>query len=270
PAQPPGQPPASPGTQGPPTIEQVARGEGELRRGDRGPAVLELQRKLNRAGYPVVEDGVFGQETENAVKQFQRDNYLADSGRVGKTTWERLLAAPPVETGSAAPGTQAFPVNVPYQGPAGGQLFGASRDGGSRRHAGLDLTPPINIQGQSSSFPIFAWKAGVVDQSTGRANFGIVRIRHDDGMMSRYLHNTDTVVSTNTRVNAGQRIALMGGRGGSSNSDYVPHLHIEIYNSSGTAIDPKPILLDGSNNPRGGLIVYSHSQYGRPRSTYQA
>lgn len=54
----------------------------ELKFGDRGPEVLQLQRDLNAMGFPIKEDGVFGNtrtgedETGDALEMWQRENRL--------------------------------------------------------------------------------------------------------------------------------------------------------------------------------------------------
>ena len=53
----------------------------------RGGAVMLLQKVLG--GLSV--DGIFGQNTENAVKKFQENNNLTVDGIVGKNTWTKLL-----------------------------------------------------------------------------------------------------------------------------------------------------------------------------------
>jgi peptidoglycan L-alanyl-D-glutamate endopeptidase CwlK len=62
-----------------------------LRFGDRGARVQELQRLLVHAGNQfVVVDGVFGAQTEAAVKQFQREHGLVSDGIVGPLTLNQL------------------------------------------------------------------------------------------------------------------------------------------------------------------------------------
>lgn len=58
-----------------------------LRRGDRGDDV-----RLAQAAVGAKVDGVFGPNTEAAVKQFQRDNGLVADGIVGPRTWEVILS----------------------------------------------------------------------------------------------------------------------------------------------------------------------------------
>ena len=56
-----------------------------IKRGDKGPNVKLLQRKLN-----LKDDGIFGPLTEEAVKEFQKANGLVVDGIVGNNTWSKL------------------------------------------------------------------------------------------------------------------------------------------------------------------------------------
>ena len=63
-----------------------------LQRGDRGPTVRVLQERLTSARFtcdPV--DGIFGPDTERAVRAFQDSRCLDVDGRVGLQTWTALL-----------------------------------------------------------------------------------------------------------------------------------------------------------------------------------
>jgi len=62
-----------------------------LRRGDKKSGVLILQKLLLSYLYPITSlDGVFGPETERAVKAFQTENGLTADGIVGRNTWQAL------------------------------------------------------------------------------------------------------------------------------------------------------------------------------------
>ena len=62
-----------------------------LKINDKGIYVLVLQDALNAIGYNTYElDGIFKEQTLNAVKQFQSDNALASDGIVGCATWTLL------------------------------------------------------------------------------------------------------------------------------------------------------------------------------------
>ena len=68
-----------------------------LRRGSVGEDVRTIERQLNRIGrnYPAIPaitrlDGVFGPETESAVRTFQQIFSLDADGVVGKATWYKI------------------------------------------------------------------------------------------------------------------------------------------------------------------------------------
>lgn len=69
-----------------------------LRRGSTGPNVVVVQTSLNRVGqnYPAIPkispvDGIFGSQTENAVRRFQEIFGLTPDGVVGRATWYALV-----------------------------------------------------------------------------------------------------------------------------------------------------------------------------------
>ena len=59
-----------------------------LKKGSKDPAVRDLQEALRALGYDLgAVDGVFGANTENAVKQFQQAREIPVDGVVGRVTW---------------------------------------------------------------------------------------------------------------------------------------------------------------------------------------
>jgi hypothetical protein len=60
--------------------------------GDRGPAVVDLQRALNARGEKLVADGVFGVATRAALKAFQAASGLKADGVAGAETLAKLGA----------------------------------------------------------------------------------------------------------------------------------------------------------------------------------
>ena len=59
-----------------------------LKKGSTDPAVKDLQEALKTLGFdPGPIDGVFGGQTENAVKQFQQAKEIPVDGVVGRVTW---------------------------------------------------------------------------------------------------------------------------------------------------------------------------------------
>ena len=65
-----------------------------IRNGARGNFVYLLQFILNQNGFNLTVDGVFGKNTETAVRTFQTTNSIVSDGIVGQTTWRYLLTLP--------------------------------------------------------------------------------------------------------------------------------------------------------------------------------
>jgi peptidoglycan hydrolase-like protein with peptidoglycan-binding domain len=62
-----------------------------LKKGSRGSEVQILQRKLTSLGYNTKGvDGIFGANTDQAVRQFQKAHHLAVDGIVGPATKKAL------------------------------------------------------------------------------------------------------------------------------------------------------------------------------------
>jgi peptidoglycan hydrolase-like protein with peptidoglycan-binding domain len=56
--------------------------------------IVAAQRALVKLGYgPIKVDGVFGQETRQAIERFERDRRLAPTGELGTRTARELTAA---------------------------------------------------------------------------------------------------------------------------------------------------------------------------------
>ena len=104
-------------------------------------------------------------------------------------------------------------------------LFG-SRWG--RAHEGIDIAGSIGT-------PIYALTDAVVEESGPATGYGLwVVLRHTDGTQSVYGHVNRTFVKEGEKIRAGEEIAEIGNRGYSTG----PHLHLEIWSSDGTKINP--------------------------------
>ena len=80
-----------------PQLQDASRSAPSLRRGSNGPGVGELQSLLADIGFALTvslgkgqPDGVYGAETEKAVKDFQRGNGLLVDGIAGRETINAL------------------------------------------------------------------------------------------------------------------------------------------------------------------------------------
>jgi hypothetical protein len=95
-----------------PTLAIASQALASLRLGDRGDAVRDLQDKLN-----VSADGVFGQDTEDAVLLYQADQGLTRDGIAGEETL-RSLGLDPNSRGEVflgAPGSGSSSSDGPYR-----------------------------------------------------------------------------------------------------------------------------------------------------------
>ena len=62
-----------------------------VRYGARGKLTWIMQALLVVNGYNISVDGVYGDETKNALRSFQKDNKLSVDAVAGKATWAKLL-----------------------------------------------------------------------------------------------------------------------------------------------------------------------------------
>ena len=87
--------------------------------GSQGSDVTELQKLLNKnGGYNLAEDGIYGKNTDAAVRDWQKKSGLAVDGIVGDNTWGSLTGFKPIEqapistmgagTGATKPTTDGF------------------------------------------------------------------------------------------------------------------------------------------------------------------
>ncbi len=102
-----------------------------------------------------------------------------------------------------------------------------------RMHKGIDVANNVGT-------PIVAVQAGQV-QSSGWHDGGygyLVEIRHPDGTLTRYAHNSRLAVRAGDVVAQGQVISYMGSTGRSTG----PHLHFEVHPPGRGAVNPLQFL----------------------------
>ena len=82
----------------------MATTRNQLSYGSQGSDVTELQKLLNNHGYGLDEDGIFGENTKNAVTDFQQKKGLTVDGIVGTNTWGTLdgTYTPSTNTGTTS------------------------------------------------------------------------------------------------------------------------------------------------------------------------
>ncbi|NJL63311.1 MAG: peptidoglycan DD-metalloendopeptidase family protein [Methylacidiphilales bacterium] len=123
--------------------------------------------------------------------------------------------------------------NVAYIWPAKGVLTSGYGWRWGRMHKGLDVANSVGT-------PIYASAPGIVAKAGwSKGGYGIlVEIRHPDGSMTRYGHNSRVMVSEGQQVQQGDTIAAMGSTGFSTG----PHTHFEIHPSGKGAVNPIAML----------------------------
>jgi murein DD-endopeptidase MepM/ murein hydrolase activator NlpD len=95
-------------------------------------------------------------------------------------------------------------------------------------HGGIDIANSIGT-------PVLAASDGVVISAGPYAGYGnMVKIRHADGTLTLYGHNSAVLVDVGERVWAGDQIAKMGNTGNSTG----PHLHFEVLLNGTDRVDP--------------------------------
>ena len=120
----------------------------------------------------------------------------------------------------------------------GSSNFGAPRDGGARKHMGLDTDCTMNQD------ILFATDAVVTFAGTQGGYGKVVYAVAADGTETRYAHLNQIDVEKGDVVLAGDRVGGCGNTGPSvagPNGDGT-HLHFEVRPKGGNAIDPLPWL----------------------------
>ncbi|WP_460200874.1 peptidoglycan DD-metalloendopeptidase family protein [Scytonema sp. NUACC21] len=117
--------------------------------------------------------------------------------------------------------------------PAKGVLTSGYGPRWGRMHRGIDIA-------NATGTPIFAAADGVVERAGWNSGgYGyLVDIRHSDGSMTRYGHNSRILVQPGQQVQQGQQISAMGSTGFSTG----PHLHFEVHPTGKGAVNPIAFL----------------------------
>lgn len=123
-------------------------------------------------------------------------------------------------------------------------------------HKGMDFKTPVGTE-------VVSPKAGVVTRANWNwgANGNCIEIKHEDGVLAKYLHLSENRVNEGDRVSAGQVIALSGNTGHST----APHLHYQLDRGDKT-VDP----LDYHGTERRSLTAEQTAAMKRDVADWQA
>lgn len=139
----------------------------------------------------------------------------------------------------------AFPVKG-KSGKAIGSFFGDGRDGGSRRHEGVDIFA-------AKRTPVLAVSDGMVTRTpTGGLGGKTVWMAGKHGWNYYYAHLDSQVAQPGQIVREGDVLGLVGNTGNASKTSF--HLHFGIYVPGEGAVDPFPFINDTGKEPPEILI----------------
>lgn len=125
-----------------------------------------------------------------------------------------------------------FPVDTEREN-AVQSLFGGDRDGGARRHEGIDIFAPRGT-------PVIAAEAGRVNRVGDTPRGGKNVWVRGDQRSFYYAHLDSIAVSPGDSVARGEIIGTVGNTGNAVTTS--PHLHFGIYKFAQGAVDPLPLV----------------------------
>jgi peptidoglycan LD-endopeptidase LytH len=139
-------------------------------------------------------------------------------------------------------------LSFPVQGKTSKQIasyFGVPRDGGRRRHEGVDIFAPKGT-------PALASVSGVITQVRAGVNDlggNIVFLTDNERSQRLYYAHLDRFnVSIGQRVSVGDTVGFVGNTGNARTTG--PHLHFGIYTFGEGAVDPLPFVRLGTGPAR--------------------
>jgi murein DD-endopeptidase MepM/ murein hydrolase activator NlpD/SH3-like domain-containing protein len=129
-------------------------------------------------------------------------------------------------------------------------FFGVARDGGRRRHEGVDIFAPRGT-------PAVAAVDGTISNVTTNQLGGNVVFLADNERNIRlyYAHLDRWNVTNGQRVSIGDTVGFVGNTGNARTTG--PHLHFGIYEFGGGATDPLPFIRQGRGPARQVLMADS-------------
>ena len=208
--------------------------EFKARQGER--LIFQIERK---PGSQVIFADVFLNEGSKASHQFSVDTSQAEFSLNIQETGNYILRLQP-ELNQPAEYvldiSKAPSLGFPIEGPKArtGSFWGADRDGGKRKHEGIDIFAP-------KLTPVVAVEDGYI---TGVRDGGIggktvwMRIAGQN-ISAYYAHLDKQLVSEGQAVKKGEVLGLVGNTGNAKTT--APHLHFGIYTYQGP-VDPFPFV----------------------------
>lgn len=232
---------------GPVAGADAAVGDQTLRDGMNHSDVSELQELLNEKGHDAGSlDGIFGPNTESAVKSLQSSEGLSVDGIAGNNTFDAMNLEAAGNTGSnassekvAGASTSEASQSAGFINPANGPVSSEYGPRGGGMHNGIDVA-----SGGQSNIAVKSAASGTVKQATTMSGYGnTVIVEHTvNGQTyeTLYAHLASINVSAGQSVGQGESVGVMGNTGQSTGT----HLHFEIHEGAwngakSNAVDPR-------------------------------
>jgi len=178
-----------------------------------------------------------------AIASGYSPNFTGFSGSSSGTQFDFANGLPVIPAAGSIPAPGSFPFDPSLVGGSGAAdshipsiwpTTGVVSSPYGLRWGGTDFHPGMDIANDMGT-PIVATADGVVEyagwNSGGYGN--MVDINHGNGIMTRYGHASQVVVSAGQQVKRGQLIAYMGSTGFSTG----PHVHYEVH-VNGNRVNP--------------------------------
>ena len=185
---------------------------------------LSKKDKLNGKGGPFINDELTEKDITLAI------NTLMEKVEIREDLYNKMEAMMLKQSVLKNTLPSLYPVDVPYRSSS----YGWRHDpilGIRAFHSGLDFSA-------ATGEPIKATASGIVTASGIAPDYGkFIKIKHGDGLETRYAHASKLLVKEGDIVSKEQIIALVGSTGRSTG----PHLHYEI-RLHGQSLDPRQYI----------------------------
>lgn len=185
---------------------------------------LSEKDKLNGKGGPFFNDELSEKDITLAI------NTLMEKIEIREDLYNKMEAMMLKQSVLKNTLPSLYPVDVPYRSSS----YGWRHDpilGIRAFHSGLDFSA-------ATGEPIKATASGIVTASGIAPDYGkFIKIKHGDGLETRYAHASKLLVKEGDIVSKEQIIALVGSTGRSTG----PHLHYEI-RLRGQSLDPRQYI----------------------------
>jgi len=188
-----------------------------------------LAKKDGKEGVLNKETNIFTERQFTSTERRRRDTQNGGGG--GGSTTTNAANTPNTPTTKLKAGHYYFPLPKGRYAGASDQKFGASRDGGRRIHAGIDLTEkqPYSPKPNIDVVALAGGKVIGEHYLAGKQYMSGMMIEGEDGYDQRYLHMTP-MVTIGDSVKAGQKIGELVDLGlVPGNTSDNTHLHFEVY-----------------------------------------